>query len=232
MQAWGECVTTTGYGAGSRTPERSANAEYTWGFSGTSSASPIVTSAAAILSSVTKARTGVPATPARVRSVLKSTGTAQVFATGSCSGNIGPMPDLKQAIQAMAGDTTAPRPGTISQTAATTYAATGTTVPTEDTVVGDRHERIQEYLVRVNVDGAGWTSVTLPTVTARNRVFALTAGKSYTSGFAGRDGAGNWTGWKNGPTFAPTVIAENHTAVIYFDRLDADDPTHRRSAGT
>ena len=154
-----------------------------------------------------------------------------MFATGSLSGNIGPMPDLKKAIQAMAGDTTAPVLGTISQTAATTYAATGTTVPTKISWSATDTSGIQEYLLRVNVNGAGWTSVTLPTVTTTNRVFTLTSGKSYTFGFAARDGAGNWTGWKNGPTFTPTVIAR--TTRRHVLRPAGRGPhTHRRSAGT
>jgi serine protease len=96
LQGWGMKVVTTGYGdlyAGS-----SSNQWYTATFGGTSSASPIVAGAVALLSSVAQAR-GVTKTPAWIRSTLVSTGSPQQAATGfPLSQHIGPRPNLKQAI--------------------------------------------------------------------------------------------------------------------------------------
>lgn len=97
LQAWGEDVVTTGYGA-------LYNAEgdtlwYTNIFSGTSSASPIVAGAIANCVGYWTANISpTPPTPAYVRTLLISTGTAQVFPP---AGNIGPRPDLAAAFAAM-----------------------------------------------------------------------------------------------------------------------------------
>jgi hypothetical protein len=89
LQGWGECVTTTGYGALYGTGE---NDRYTEGFGGTSSASPIVASALASLLSVAEAN-GETLSPAQAREILISTGTPQ-----SGTQKIGPLPNLRTAI--------------------------------------------------------------------------------------------------------------------------------------
>lgn len=90
VQAWGRCVTTTGYGD---LFNGGANAYYTRTFSGTSSASPIVAAAAVSLSGIAKQR-GITLTPRQMRDLLMSTGTPQ---TGT-GGRIGPLPNLRAAI--------------------------------------------------------------------------------------------------------------------------------------
>jgi hypothetical protein len=89
VQGWGECVTTTGYGALYGT---GADDKYTAGFNGTSSASPIVASALASLLSVAEAN-GQVLTPAQAREILIATGTPQNGAL-----EIGPLPNLRTAI--------------------------------------------------------------------------------------------------------------------------------------
>lgn len=89
-QGWGECVVTTGFGDLQGGAEK---IQYTAQFGGTSGASPIVTGAAAALSSIAKER-GRVLTPTEVRDLLVSTGQAQAC-TG---GKIGPLPDLRAAI--------------------------------------------------------------------------------------------------------------------------------------
>ncbi|MFE2752640.1 S8 family serine peptidase, partial [Actinosynnema sp. NPDC059335] len=91
LQGWGECVTTTGYGALYGT---GPNDKYTAAFNGTSSASPIVASALASLLGVAKAN-GDTLSPARAREILIATGTPQ---NGSLE--IGPLPNLRTAIDA------------------------------------------------------------------------------------------------------------------------------------
>jgi subtilisin family serine protease len=93
VHAWGWDVTTTGYGTlfnGGGDP----NQYYTSTFSGTSSASPIVTGAAANLQGVALAHGLGAETPADVRQRLRDTGTPQA----SDPRLIGPQPDLRAAI--------------------------------------------------------------------------------------------------------------------------------------
>lgn len=91
VQGWGESVTTSGYGALHNGGE---HATYTSGFNGTSSATPVVTSAVVAIQSYAKNVLGTILTPQEMRSLLIETGRAQ----GS-GGHIGPFPDVKAAIE-------------------------------------------------------------------------------------------------------------------------------------
>jgi subtilisin family serine protease len=98
VQAWGWHVTSTGYGdAGGKT----ANEQYTLRFSGTSSASPIVTGAVACLQGVAQQVRGKPLTPDQVRKILIGTGTPQAANPGApvSENQIGPQPDLVAAVK-------------------------------------------------------------------------------------------------------------------------------------
>jgi hypothetical protein len=99
VQGWGERVYTTGYG--SLYSGTGKNEWYTATFGGTSSASPIVAGAAALLSSVAQAR-GISLTPFQIRSKLVSTGSPQQAATGfPVTQHIGPLPNVKAAINTL-----------------------------------------------------------------------------------------------------------------------------------
>ncbi len=94
--AWGENVTTCGYGdLDAGTGDTST---YTDSFNGTSSASPIVSGAAVIVQGMYEANTGARLSPLQMRGVLSNpaTGTAP---GGGVAGNIGVMPDLRAIIQ-------------------------------------------------------------------------------------------------------------------------------------
>jgi hypothetical protein len=96
LQGWGENIVTTGYG--DLYTGTGKNQWYTSSFGGTSGASPIVTGAAAILSSIAQQR-GMLKSPAWIRSTLVSTGSPQQAAPGfPITQHIGPRPDLKKAI--------------------------------------------------------------------------------------------------------------------------------------
>ena len=98
VQAWGWHVTTLGYGDAQGGANE--NRWYTLRFSGTSSASPIVTGALACMQGRARARTGAPLTPARVRRILMQTGTPQVAGPGvPLSQRIGPQPNLPRAFR-------------------------------------------------------------------------------------------------------------------------------------
>lgn len=88
---WGEAVTTCGYGDLSGTND---NDLYTNSFSGTSSASAIVTGAAALLQALHTKQTGFGLEPRAMRALLSdsATGTPQ---GPNVRGHIGVMPDLK-----------------------------------------------------------------------------------------------------------------------------------------
>lgn len=103
LQGPGNCVTTTGYGwlAGT-TP----NDFYTSGFNGTSSASPVVASAAASLSSAYELLNGTALSPQQTRTILMQTGTNQNTGAGTLLGNIGKYPNLAKAL--LKADITSP----------------------------------------------------------------------------------------------------------------------------
>lgn len=93
-QGWGEDVVTTGYGT--LYNSEGYNRYYASGFSGTSSASPIVAGAAADCVGFWVANGNPPGslTPSMLRNVLISTGSPQLYPP---SGNIGPLPNLMGA---------------------------------------------------------------------------------------------------------------------------------------
>jgi subtilisin family serine protease len=97
VQGWGWHVTTLAYGDAQG--GASENVWYTLRFSGTSSASPIVTGAVACLQGRSKVKNGGPLTPAKIRSILVATGTPQVPGPGvPLSQHIGPLPNLPKAM--------------------------------------------------------------------------------------------------------------------------------------
>ncbi len=97
VQAWGYHVTTLGYGDAQGGAE---NRWYTLRFSGTSSASPIVTGAVACIQGRARVRRRRPLTPAQVRRLLIATGTPQVAGPGvPRSQRIGPQPNLERAFR-------------------------------------------------------------------------------------------------------------------------------------
>jgi hypothetical protein len=103
LQGWGEYVITTGYGR--FYDDDGKNYWYDSLFAGTSSAAPMVASAAAILQSVYKAAGGctpggygTPLPPDSVRAILIRTGSPQQAGTYPTSQHIGPRPNVVAAI--------------------------------------------------------------------------------------------------------------------------------------
>lgn len=99
LQGWGSGVATLDYG-NLKPGGTDVNQHYATGFSGTSSASPVVTSAVALVQSYALAKLGRSLTPKEMRDLLTSTGIAQ--GTG---GLIGPLPNIKAAFQKIAPTT-------------------------------------------------------------------------------------------------------------------------------
>ena len=100
VQAWGWHVTSLGYGDAQG--GENENRWYTLRFSGTSSASPIVTASVACIQGHAMAKRGQPLSPQRVRSILMKTGTPQESGPGvPLSQHIGPQPNLIKALAAV-----------------------------------------------------------------------------------------------------------------------------------
>ena len=98
VQAWGWHVTTTGYGDAQG--GASQDVWCTLRFSGTSSASPIVTGAVACIQSRAKAKYGRPLSPRKVRDILIKSGTPQESGPGvPRTQRIGPQPNLPKALR-------------------------------------------------------------------------------------------------------------------------------------
>ncbi len=99
LQGYGSGVYTTGYGD-MFTGGGDENQYYTASFSGTSSASPIVTGSVACLQGRYKALHGTYLTADVIRTLLVATGSPQL---GDLSTHIGPRPDLFAAFAALTG---------------------------------------------------------------------------------------------------------------------------------
>jgi serine protease len=96
VQGWGHQVATTGYGDAFGQGEEQRR--YTNRFGGTSSATPIVSSAVLAINGVRKACKAPLARPLEMRALLAATGTPQGDPAG---GHIGPLPNIRAALAAM-----------------------------------------------------------------------------------------------------------------------------------
>lgn len=103
LQGWGAGIVTAGYGnlfPGGTPNLNEENQWYTFGFGGTSGASPIVAASAAIVQRTWElTHGGTPASPAQIKQILRSTGTPQ-----NGTDNIGPQPNLRAAILNVLGN--------------------------------------------------------------------------------------------------------------------------------
>ncbi len=101
VQGWGSSVFTSGYGD-YITVGGDSNQRYTAAFSGTSSATPIVSGAALVLQQASLDLWGVTMTPVKLRALLMNTGIPQGRATRTT--RIGPLPDLSAALVGLETD--------------------------------------------------------------------------------------------------------------------------------
>lgn len=99
VQAWGQAVWTTGYG--SAYSVMGQNYWYTAGFSGTSSASPIVAGAVTLISSYHQQTLSKAMPAAAMRDLLVETGSPQTNGQYPATQHIGPLPDVYAAIGAI-----------------------------------------------------------------------------------------------------------------------------------
>ena len=102
VQGWYDwSVATTGYG--NLHGSKGDNDAYTGRFSGTSSASPLVTAAAAVMQSVARQSLGRVLEPDELRELMAKTGTPQP-AGDAVTHNVGSQPNLKWALAALSNE--------------------------------------------------------------------------------------------------------------------------------
>ena len=101
LQGWGQDVYTTGYG--NLFSAEGVNRWFTSSFSGTSSATPIVTSAAVAFSSLHRELKGSWPTPAIIRTALATGAAPQLNGFNPSTQNIGPRPNVIAAINSITG---------------------------------------------------------------------------------------------------------------------------------
>jgi hypothetical protein len=118
VHGWGECVWSTGYGDGHNSAANppDPNTFYTGVFGGTSGASPFVAAAVANIQGIAMKRSGFPLDPEVVRKLLTDTGLPQMGE----GGNIGPLVNLRNAINKLINITSKP---TVTPTKATAKGA-------------------------------------------------------------------------------------------------------------
>lgn len=96
LQGWGQNVLAAGYGSYA-TYDGDGNRTYTQ-FNGTSSATPIVASAAVLVQSYYHQQTGNYMTPSEIKALLVATATPQ---GGNTTQKIGPLPNVRAAIESI-----------------------------------------------------------------------------------------------------------------------------------
>lgn len=94
LQGWGDTVYTTGYG----TLYGAGDSAYTGYFAGTSSASPIVAGAVALVESRFESSYGKEIAPLTMRTMLATTGSPQQSGFFPSTQKIGPLPNVRAAI--------------------------------------------------------------------------------------------------------------------------------------
>jgi hypothetical protein len=203
VQGWGTCIATTGVGD----LWSFANRTYTNDFGGTSGAAAMVAGAVANLSSIAEER-GTRLTPALARTILRTTGAPQPPDTK----RIGPLPDLRKAIAALAPPS---KPSLSGPTSSVVPGATiASTVPTVVQWAGQDPGGVSEYRVWKSIAGGAYTPVALPSPTTRSMKFNLAPRQRYAFAVMARNNAGTWGDIKL-TVVTPRVMQENDAAVRY-----------------
>jgi hypothetical protein len=152
-QGWGAGVATTGYGV-LRANGGDPLQWYTTGFSGTSSASPIVTGAVGLVQSIRRQMGLAPLSSNGMRSLLKTTGTPQA---GGGAMQIGTQPNLRAALAA-----TLPDAGSIASVQVPHQMTMGVTQDVVVTVRNDSGATWSAGTKRIRASlgtSAGWAGV-------------------------------------------------------------------------
>jgi hypothetical protein len=117
-----------------------------------------------------------------------------------------------------AGDTTDPVAKAPTQSLIANSTIVGaTTVPTKLAwSATDSGSGVASYELERSTDGgATWTSVALPSPTAKNVTLKLGAGSTNAFRVRATDNAGNVSAWNEGPTFKVNLLQETNAAIAY-----------------
>nr|MBS0037400.1 S8 family peptidase [Saprospiraceae bacterium] len=108
LQGWGERIYTTGYGSAYNNGDR--DLFFTKRFGGTSGASPMVTSAVALVQSAVKNFRDTILSGAEISELLKTTGAPQQSGSFPASQQIGPFPNVAAALALLGIEECEPKP--------------------------------------------------------------------------------------------------------------------------
>ena len=179
---------------------------------GTSQAAPHVARAVAVL------RAAAPATAvSTLQNALAGSGPSISDARSGATHTRRRL-DLTAALTTLIGtaDAVPPTVATPGQVPALGYpVATTGAVPVTVSWSATDASGIAAYEVFVSTNGAAWAKVTLSSPTARSTTFSLSPGSRYVFTVRAKDGAGNWSGWKQGSTFTPVSFGDASTAMAY-----------------
>jgi N-acetylneuraminic acid mutarotase len=79
----------------------------------------------------------------------------------------------------------------------------------------DSASGISHYELQQSIGGGPYTSVPLSSATATTKTPSLEPGKTYRFQVRAQDQAGNWSGWKQGPSFTVNVLQESDSSIGY-----------------
>ena len=114
------------------------------------------------------------------------------------------------------GDTLSPVVKPPSQSLVTGPALGTEEVPVKISWSGtDSGSGVAQYELQQSINGGPYASVSLPSATAVTKTLSLEPGKTYRFQVRAQDQAGNWSGWKQGPSFTVTVFQESDSAIGY-----------------
>ena len=214
VHAWGQNVMTTGYGAAFN-GGNDINRRYTRTFGGTSSASPIVTGAAASLQGIALAHDLPLFTSITMRDLLNRTGTSQ---TDDLDRAIGTFPNLEVAINEFLDATPI--------TNISIEAESGTTFGSAE-LFSDNAASGGQGVAFISQQGAGFSLTNVPEATAVTITYASQMSgdislrvNSADVGNVSFTSSGTWTG-NYAEVTKSLNIPENSTFEIFFDSGDA-----------
>jgi hypothetical protein len=114
-------------------------------------------------------------------------------------------------------DTTAPVVTKAPTQTLTSGSTLGTsTIPVKlDWSATDSGSGVAAYELQQSTDGVAYAPVTLSSATQASITRELTPGKTYRFQVRAQDQAGNWSAWRQGPTFKVNLFQESASAISY-----------------
>jgi hypothetical protein len=174
---------------------------------GTSQAAPHVAGAVAVLASARSL------TADQIQQALVSKGRPLTDTNGITRKRL----DVAAAVASVVGtgDTVRPTVVAPNHIASLNWSLGSSAVPFTVSWSATDASGINAYELYSSVNGGAWVRESLPSPTTTSKVFSLTPGNRYQFTVAARDGAGNWSSWKNGASFLVSNHPETSAALTY-----------------